>query len=457
MNQIKLPPHKRPSPDLGMAVQGPRLINCPGCHSTLTITSTQEVVSGPCPNCSTHIDSRLHLMPPVPPTAPVLAAPLGQNQVAGELPLPPPDLIRQIVDAIMDSWMRANHQIGSIPAIEAPAPAIKPNRLKPEVPASFKFLHEVGIQQNPDTAFDAPEAPRKRSRIEGKALALFGGLGLLVLGFGASKMISSPSPSQNLASAPSAHSLPEAPHADGVAMPVEASQKSLNASLEAFKSAKTNEERLKWVLASSRIKTRLENYYNSKSADFEATRLGQCEITTVPVGAKDLAYGVAAVVAKPTSGDPKVLLLKRENSDESNPYLLDWETYIQEMDDELVKFVENPSQEPSVFRVKLQRKHLFDTDASDTDVGIALVTLAGQPLSQNIILRPGDSCYERLAKQLKWGESPLATIRLAWQTQSPAQKESKLVLGIEQFICWEAMGVGRQAEGGKSDAGFVSR
>jgi hypothetical protein len=207
--------------------------------------------------------------------------------------------------------------------------------------------------------------------------------------------------------------------------------------LAALAAARTPQEVLPWVLDPDRIAKQVERYYHQGVTEpaLDAKQFG-----ARPVSLRDRAQGIAVLGRMSENGKPLVVFLKRDLTEMNPRYRLDWETYIQEKEGLLPKFVADDTEREAIFRVVLRREHLFgEDDLRSGRLGVGLGTINGLRLERPAVISPIDKLFPRLDFQLSWSQPQLATVKLAWSRYGNGEKTR---LTISQFLCWELAGVG---------------
>ncbi len=212
--------------------------------------------------------------------------------------------------------------------------------------------------------------------------------------------------------------------------------------LQALAAARTPEDVLKWVLDPERIAPQVISYYH-KGVDEPALVAGDFEAR--PVSLRDRKQGIAVLSRSIPNGKQMIVVLKKDMTADDAPFLLDWETYLQEKEGLLPRFAAGPADQEGTFRVVLIRQHLFNSeDASLGRMGLTLGTLSGVRLDTPVVIGPSEKVYDRLERQLPWDQPQTATVRLGWTRFS---SDGDLRLTIKEFLCWELAGVGGVPEG----------
>ena len=334
-------------------------------------------------------------------------------------------------------------------ASEPPKP-LRHERLRPEQLPTVQFLKDLDPLIHPDTAFDQEEGSRPQRTLAERGM-LWGLGAAACIAIGVFLMRPTAERTNNTAAEPA----PPRP-SDLTSPPTASSSTSILSSIKSFSEANSDAVRVQHVLRGREIASQLTEYYSKMPPNYEIQRLRSVILTPLPMDPLDSAVGIAAVRADRPGHPPRVLLLKGQPGDPSAPYLLDWESYVQEMDQSLEQFLAQPNSQPAVFRVKLSRTHSFDSEDPEHTLAISLCSLSGKPLGQNLLLYPGDSYYRRLSDQLKWLTIPLATVKLAWGPSRGSNAGDPPTVILEKFICWEALGVGRSAESHAAPANLQS-
>lgn len=295
---------------------------------------------------------------------------------------------------------------------------------------------------------ETEESIRKRRRRELALIFACFGACFLVGGYlGWSVGIKPPPPKPLLGGFPQARG-PLMPSETSVASPEE--EKAARETLEAFLNAAPMEERLSRVLDPQRVAPLMERYY--RFAEDDASFLKDVQWRPAKQPADDLRRGILILerVIDPQTSPavprhPLLLFFKREPGETNYHYRLDWETYVQERERLLMKFLANPESPPGVFRVELRRKHVFGLDSSPgalPPLGCSVRPLLVRDEFEAVI-PAGHPLYERFNRELKWTFHAPATVKLQW-TKLPGQGEPRLE--IADFYCWEFAGVGRIPE-----------
>lgn len=232
----------------------------------------------------------------------------------------------------------------------------------------------------------------------------------------------------------------------GKAQPVsEEAVQAVQESLRRFVAASPAKKR-SYIIDPQRVGPVLEAYYAAGERNDDVLLE---EITPLPQVEHDLRRGIFCFFAKSPSG-PLLIAMKREVVEEGLPpvFKLDWETYVQEKEGTLKKFVDSHGEDSSlvegVFRVGLARSHLFDDkDEQLNRIGLRLSTPTGQAFEPRVVVISIDPLYKRLENELGWNRNALATVRLAWEK---VDKNAAPTLQIKEFFCWELAGIGGTAE-----------
>lgn len=207
--------------------------------------------------------------------------------------------------------------------------------------------------------------------------------------------------------------------------------------LAALSAARTPQEVLPWVLDPERIGQQVERYYHQGVTEpaLDAKQFGPR-----PVSLRDRAQGIAVLGRMHENGKPLVVFLKKDLTEKNPRYRLDWETYIQEKEGLLQKFVADGTEREAIFRIVLRREHLFgEDDLRLGRLGVSLGTINGLRLETPAVIGPSDKLFTRLDQQLSWNQPQLATVKLAWSRYGGGEQTR---LTISQFLCWELAGVG---------------
>jgi|GEM_PF-2998969 len=219
----------------------------------------------------------------------------------------------------------------------------------------------------------------------------------------------------------------------------------------AFARATTTEEKLAQVLDPERVAPALRAFYAGSSnadAPWEALAFEPLAGT-----ADDRRRGVMALgCAPPSPGAPPLILFLRavlpstgdpaEGAALPPRFRLDWETYIQERDGLVEKFFRDPDAPRTVFRLAVERVHVFDETgvprAGEEPLGLKLRTPSGVLLSRVAEVSPRTALYARIDEQLRWGLPVYATVQLAWDRKTGP--EPRVVLA--DLVCWQLAGLG---------------
>jgi hypothetical protein len=217
----------------------------------------------------------------------------------------------------------------------------------------------------------------------------------------------------------------------------------------AFQSATTDEERLRFVIDADRVAPRLRDYYRNGAHLEIGRRLEPSELLPVKINRSDLDKGIVALTLG-ANQKRQLLLFKAADtggtSDRWSNVKLDWESWIQERDETLQRFLSEPQAEPAVFRVTMRRRHHFGPVQSNLPAPLAmgLGTLGGVRLDRPALVAYDHELYERFDEQMSWSSEPIATVRLRWEPKSRITGLPEV--HIDQLVCWEAVNVGGQAE-----------
>ena len=414
-------PPSTPSGQAGLV----QTVRCPSCDDLLQVNSGESLVTGACPACGAYIEVEIT---PAPASAPTHAPAPAQIELS---------LVRDIVKEVILS-MHQHHQSQQIVEEESiPKPKIsRPEKTNPSGIPTVQYLQDLTLVSPNELPFEQETVPpppafyqKKEWMIAGGALAFLIFFGIYFIAFSGKKS----------ASAPSENLDPPKPKIskDLVALPP-GSEVKIGTALHNFSLAKSPKEMLPLLLPAPDLLQKLTDYYTSRPKDFEHQRLKGVTMRLLPSNRDDLATGIGTLQIRLADEPARVLVFRRELGDQRSSYLLDWESYIQEMDRTLEDFLRaTGTQAPGLFRVRMKRTHVFDELEDAKVIAITLGTISGRDLNPQLILFPDHPLYSRIDQQLPWNETPLATIRLGWLDSR---------LRLEEFICWEMLGVARNKE-----------
>ncbi len=282
----------------------------------------------------------------------------------------------------------------------------------------------------------APEGARRWPWIGGLALSLAVGY---VLGWQA-RQVGAPPEVVTLTSDPAAPAA-RPPHAESALRP--ASEEAVTAAREALQRfvEAPADRKARYVLDAERVGPALAAYYARGDRD-DGVLVGP--LTALPLPDQDVRRGIVCFVAR-LDDLPLLAPLKREETEEGLPpvYRLDWETYVQEKEGTLRRFIfskgEDPAWREGVFRVALSRSHLFnEQDTRLNRLGLRLATPSGVVFEPRLAIASIDPLYKRLQNEIAWNQASLATVRLVWV----AKPDVPPTLELKDFFCWELAGVG---------------
>lgn len=393
------------------------MLQCPKCQTTLAVPLGSAGELPPfvnCPGCGIAL-----LIPTAAAKVATVAAPVVTEQ-------PKPDPIGKPQEKLI-------HKL-----------RIEPSGTRDFIPREEVEWDESMVFEDRRRDLTAPVAAETKRWpwIGGIVLAL--GVGYF-LGWQSQQALSEPAVKVVAADAIS----PNAPSAVNIGEALPASEEAVKAARETLQRfvAASPEKKLNYVIDAQRVKPALEAYYAQGNRNDDIL-LG--ELAPLPQVERDVRRGILCFVAKHEDGLLLVAMRKEETEEDLPPvYKLDWETYVQEKERLLIKFVSSEGKDPTltegIFRVALRRSHLFDErDERLNRLGLRLSTPSGRIIDEpRVVVRSIDPLHQRIEKELGWNRTALATVRLVWEKD---EKEEAPVLGIKEFYCWELAGVGGDPE-----------
>lgn len=191
------------------------------------------------------------------------------------------------------------------------------------------------------------------------------------------------------------------------------------------------------MLDPERVKPVMEKYYGQNVRDDRL--LAEMTWDTMPVRPEDMDLGISVLGSKPSpqmDGRASLLMFRRDPRDPGK-YRLDWEIYVQQRENTLARFLNDPASPPAVFRVYLERKHLFDENGESVE-GCLARCLGG--FRGEVFVEENSPLRRRLKEDLKWGQPRLATVELEWR-KPPGDGAEKPRPHISRFFSWQLAGL----------------
>ncbi|MEY4484699.1 MAG: hypothetical protein RL693_2151 [Verrucomicrobiota bacterium] len=122
---------------------------------------------------------------------------------------------------------------------------------------------------------------------------------------------------------------------------------------------------------------------------------------TFEVSGGFLPHPVLAIVEQPANG----------------PAQVDWESFVEFKDDQLLKFLESNGAPNQKFRVTMQRIHYFDKDVPNLESKDSFgVRQPNAPYEGHVFIEKNSALGVQLANQLPWGKDLLVIAELTWKT-----------------------------------------
>jgi len=383
----------------------------------------EPVLSGPCPACRCWLVVDLH-NPPQQTSA--IKAPAAPNTAA----VPPVDAVSPPAEPAAREDQRQAHRIrrsGAFDPMYMPTLA-RQGKLLP--------LHQPDFEAK-GTSRDRVEVKQRTDRWM-KYLGMAASVTVIVAGTLLAWQ-SLRNPAGVKAAQLIGYTPPPPDHGEGTAPLPDEIAAEARKTLAAIAAAKSAREVLPWVLDQERIAARVDSYYRK---GVQEPALEADQFTAHPLSLRDWAQGIAVLERTMANGQPLLLFLRRDKEARDGRFLLDWETYIQEKENLVARFVSAESKGEGIFRVILRRQHLFADQAAPQrfgQLGVGLRTLHGQLLETPAVIHPGENLYDRFTQQLAWGQPQIATVKLAWERSG---KDPRPRLTVKELVCWELAGVG---------------
>ena len=228
------------------------------------------------------------------------------------------------------------------------------------------------------------------------------------------------------------------------------------AAWNAFVKAPTVEGKLAHVLDAGRVAPAMRAYY-ARRPEADAG-LGARVFTALPGTPEDRQRGILVLGSAPKSpGDRPMLVFLRTTppgrgetapSSPPSPFLIDWETFIQERDGLVEAFLRDMRAPKRTFRLAVERAHVFEGGSPEAaeearePLGFRLRTPSGVSMGQVAALSPDSPLHARLTNQLRWGMTAYATLQLVWEPGRDGTPE----LRVGDFVCWHFPGLGGRPE-----------
>jgi hypothetical protein len=191
------------------------------------------------------------------------------------------------------------------------------------------------------------------------------------------------------------------------------------AMLQAFWSAPGVEGKAAYVIDAPRVKPLMSAAYQSGSLPEASLEFG------VPLV---LEPGLLQVPAR-VAGPPE-FLLHLIVKEEQGRFLLDWETYEQEMSRRFTTFATKPGSPAGDFRVVLERAHSFGP-GSDAAPAVRVAAPGSPALAQLVQVSAG--ARAAIIQSLPWNQRRRALVRLRWESADGAAP----MLVLEEMVRWD--------------------
>ncbi len=189
--------------------------------------------------------------------------------------------------------------------------------------------------------------------------------------------------------------------------------------LQAFRAAPGAEEKAAFVIDPARVKPLMAAAYQSNRLPEGGLEFG------VPVA---LEPGLLLVPAR-VAGPPE-FLLHLVVQDRQGRFLLDWETYEQEMTQRFTTFAAKPGSPAGDFRLMIGRAHSFG-QVSGAHPSVRVAAPGSTALVQ--LVKVSEGARAAVIHSLPWDQRRRALVRLRWET--PPDDDPILVL--EEIVRWD--------------------
>lgn len=228
------------------------------------------------------------------------------------------------------------------------------------------------------------------------------------------------------------------------------------AAWKAFLEAKSVEEKLPHVLDAVRVAPVMQAYYAQRPG-LDVSLVGRA-FSPMPGTPEDRQRGILVLGSAPKAAGERPMLVflrtappgrnEAEQGPPKAPFLIDWETFVQERDGLVEDFLNDTTAPKRTFRLAVERAHVFEggglgAGATEREaMGFRLRTPSGVSMGRVAALFPDSPIHARLASQLRWGMTAYATLQLAWEVASDETPQ----LRVADFVCWHFPGLGGKPE-----------
>lgn len=192
--------------------------------------------------------------------------------------------------------------------------------------------------------------------------------------------------------------------------------------VESFLAEPTPEGRAKWILEPGRVLPLLRQPTPEGSVAANPD-------TVFPGVPQPWAAGITLVPVRVEG--PPAQVFHAVVRDTPEGARLDWETFDQELHRKFQAFATDPESPSAVFRLVLERAHLFGPAAANQRMGVRVSNPGSPPAAEPIAAV--NQAEQQVSNGLPWNTRRRALVKLSWSR--PAQSAPRMV--VEEILRWE--------------------